>query len=419
MPKVDYEARVLRSVVLYPEDVLHKVIYSLRPEDFTQQQWKKMFTELKQAVTDGKHSSMDLIDHLSNRGSDVEALISAWNSTYDGTSIEEPIKTIKNRSNLDEIRRIYENGISEVKKVDTVADAHISKIISHLSKLNIGVEQRTTADVISSMQSKMDRYVGRTIYGVPFGVPKIDEITKGMQAGHLWVMGAYTSMGKSWFALRAAREFLRANKRVAYFSFEMGAEEILWRLAIQDLDNKLINLNNSKSRIGIEKRQIDEVQSEFEVLKAYPLTVVDSISNFDELRLSMLHQIYSMKAECVVVDYLQNVIMPKSQGEYDSLNRLVLELQNIARKNGVFVLALSQVNRESMKVQNTNVFGFKGSGNLENAADVAITINPVEEDKNQRQFVIGKNREGITGEVTLDTDLSRGAIWQSLLQMVK
>lgn len=416
MPKVDYEGRILRSTIMYPEDVLHKVIYSLSVEDFSSSEWKTLFSTIKTAALAGKKTSMDLMDHCSNAGIDLDGLISSWNSTYDVESIEEPIKTIKNRSNLFNLKRIYENAIAETSKTDTKSEEHISKIIANLSKISSRTDERSTAEIIKSLRDKSNKYIGKKIYGIPYGVPMIDNITKGMQQGHLWIIGAYTSMGKSWFAIRAMREFLRNSQRVSYYSFEMGAEEILWRLAIQDIDDQNVNLNNAKTRIDLPPNASEMLESELNILPEYPVNIIDNLSNFDELRMSILHQIYSLESKCIIVDYLQNVVMPKSQTEYDSLNRLILELQTIARKNNVFVLALSQVNRESVRVQNTNVFGFKGSGNLENACDIAVTINPIEGMNNQRQFVIGKNREGITGQVTLDVDLSRGFIKQSVGQ---
>ena len=417
MKKADYEGRVLRSALMYPEEVLHKVCYSLTENDFTNPQWKLLFRNIKSAASLGKKENVELIDYVDEHGSDSETALNCWNGYYSVDTIEEPISIVLNRGRLHKFKSIYTKALSEVDKTDTLAESHVSKIISELSNSVSFQQDKSLGEVIASLKENAKKYIGKNMFGVPMGIKKVDDLTKGMQPGHLWLLGAYTSMGKSWFAIRIMREFLRANRGVLYLSFEMSAEEILWRLAVQDMETT-INLNQAKTREGLTNKQIDMIEEEFDLIEGYPLTVLDSVSNFDEMRLSILHYIHARKVDCVIVDYVQNVVMPKSQSEYDGLNRLILELQTMARKNKIFMLALSQVNRESQKAKDTTVFGFKGSGNLENAADIAITINPREEDPNVRQFTIGKNREGMTGSVTCDVDLSRGMIMEAPIQYV-
>jgi replicative DNA helicase len=343
--------------------------------------------------------------------------LNSWTGYYSNETIEEPMSAVMNRGRLAKFKSIYTKALSEIDKIDTKAEGHVSKIITELSNSVSFQQDKSLKDVIASLKENAKKYKGKAMFGTPIGIPIMDGITKGMQPGHLWILGAYTSMGKSWFAIRIMREFLRENKGVLYISLEMSAEEILWRLAVQDMENS-IDLFHAKTKEGLTKDQLEMIDEEFNLIEDYPLTVLDSLSNFDEMRLSILHYIHAKKVSCIVVDYVQNVVMPKSQSEYDGLNRLILELQTIARKNQIFMLALSQVNRESQRAKDTTVFGFKGSGNLENAADIAITISSREEDPNVRQLVIGKNREGMTGQVTCDVDLSRGLIKQCPIQYV-
>lgn len=413
----DYEGRVLRSAILYPEDVLFQVLYSLKADDFKTQEWKKAFVDLKSIAETGKNTSESIIDGLEAAGNNTEVIIDSWDSVYSGETIEEPIKEIKNRTFLKELGRIYEIAQEETKKTTTDGQKHITRIMGNLSKLIGAEEDKTSEQVIDSLKEGWSKYVGKKCFGVPMGIPAVDEITKGMQQGHFWLLGAYTSYGKSWFATRIMREFLHANKHVLYLSFEMGAEELMWRLAVCDMEDKDINLFNAKTQT-MPNGKLEDLNAHFEMMKLYPVKILDSLSTFDEIKLRILHAVHSGKADCIIVDYLQNIIVPKSQSEYDSLNKVVLELQTIARKYKVFILALSQVNRESQKSSNDQVFGFKGSGNLENAADIAITVNKPENDESKRVVVIGKNREGMTGKVTVDVDLSRGYIKQSVMQIL-
>lgn len=416
--RTDYEARVLRSALLFPEDVLYKVVYSLSGEDFVNGEWRKLFTDMKSVLEKGKKNPLELMDTLKEMGNEVETVLNSWGGTYGAETIEEPIKTIKNRSRLARLSKLYQAGIDDVKKTETDADRHITQLMANLSAMYGSMEERTISDVVDSLKEHALNYVGKTMFGVPMGIPTMDDITKGMQPGHLMLLGGYTSMGKSWFALKAILQFLRQSKRSMYLSFEMGAEELLWRLAVMDLKDPEINLFSAKTRQGITEAKLNQLDRELELMRMYPLSIVDNLSLWDEVKLRILHEIHSKKAECIVVDYIQNIIVPKSSGEYESLNRIILDLQTLARKHRVFILALSQVNRESQKSKSSDVFGFKGSGNLENAADIAITINSVEDQPQQRQLIIGKNREGMTGQVTVDVEYAYGRIEQCPIQQI-
>lgn len=414
--RTDYEGRVLHSALLYPEDVLYKVVYSLTEDDFSSYQWKRLFWGIKEALARGKQPGFELMDFLKENDLAVDLCLNFWQGSYNADTIEDPIKTIKNRSMLGRLKSIYDAATQEVKRSDTDAEKHIGKLLSDVSLVSGGIAEKPLSVIIDELKEKSKQFIGKEMFGVPYGIPAFDKLTRGMQPGHLWLLGGYTSRGKSWFALRALREFLRANRRAVYLSLEMGSEELLWRFAIQDLNSQNINLLNAKTQLDISAEDLEAVNGEFELIKSYPLQIVDNLSTLEEIELKILHAVHAQHAECVVVDYIQNILVPKSNSEYEALNRIVLRLQTIARKYRVFVIALSQINRESAKNGVSSVFGFKGSGNLENAADIAITIDEVEDAPHQRMVVVGKNREGLIGNVLCNVDFSRGSIEQCQYQ---
>jgi replicative DNA helicase len=155
-----------------------------------------------------------------------------------------------------------------------------------------------------------------------------------------------------------------------------------------------------------------QYENNLKKLSEKQIFTVDHLSTWDETRLAINYYVYSHGVKCVVVDYLQNIAAPKIPSEYDRLNMIVRDLQKMAVKNDVFVCAFSQMNRESVRDDEEYVFGFKGSGNLENAADIAMIFKAASADREdpRRKLIIGKNRTGETGTVYFYTNFSYGYI---------
>src|ERR1700743_3596989 len=67
--------------------------------------------------------------------------------------------------------------------------------------------------------------------GIPSGFLELDDMTAGFQPGELIIIAARPSMGKTAFSLNIAMNAaLRERKTVAYFSVEMGKEQVMMRM---------------------------------------------------------------------------------------------------------------------------------------------------------------------------------------------
>ncbi len=69
-----------------------------------------------------------------------------------------------------------------------------------------------------------------TLPGLTTGFPELDAISGGIRAGELWVAAAQTSRGKTVLMNQISAETLTAGRRVAMFSLEMMAREVIARL---------------------------------------------------------------------------------------------------------------------------------------------------------------------------------------------
>lgn len=411
--RADYEGRVLRSVLLYPEDVLHKVIYALQPSDFTNKPWRTAFQAILECAKKNQVDQIDLVDAVNLAGVPHTQIIDVWNQVYSPTKIDEAIDYIKDRTLLWRLTNVHKKGLQVTSDTKTDAKKHLVDLISYLSKLQ-GRTIETKAEYFfdKMLEDRNSLYYGKELFGVKTGLQKLDFITRGMQPNHLWIVGGYTSVGKSWLGVMAAKQFILAKKRLLWLSFEMSGQELLWRLTAASLDNPAITIESLKTGTNLDPQFERLFQDKITTLKARPFFIVDNLMTWEDAKLAIMYHIFAHKVDAIIIDYVQNIVVQKSPSEYDSLNVIIRDLQRMAVDNHIFVLALSQLSRQYAQSENEKVFGFKGSGNLENAADVAIVFKTVskEFDDNRRLLVVGKNRNGPIGNVQTRVAFANGMI---------
>ena len=82
--------------------------------------------------------------------------------------------------------------------------------------------------------------------GVASGFKGLDKLTAGFQPGELTIIAARPSMGKTAFSLNIAQHVvLREKKSLAYFSVEMGKEQLMMRMLASEA-----RVNLSDLRVG-------------------------------------------------------------------------------------------------------------------------------------------------------------------------
>lgn len=283
------------------------------------------------------------------------------------------------------------------------------KIFSQIEKLKI--ERGDIDSVFEELEEKQKYYQEKFknndgIIGISTGYSKLDNVIDGLRPSHLWVIGAYTNMGKTTAALNIISSVIKQKKRVAFYSLEMSRLDVLTRLlGIMTEQNSLKILKGYD--FNIEK--INEAKEE---IKESGLVIHSIGAELSELIFSMQEEVVINNVEAFVIDFIQLVSIKGVRTEYETISQTILELQQVAKRLDVPIIILSQISNEGAKTESP-IMTFKGSGSIAAAADIAIEIKTGEDDmKTMREKMnegedvlmkwdIRKNRHGKVGTIDL------------------
>ena len=247
------------------------------------------------------------------------------------------------------------------------------------------------------------------VTGVPTGFTEMDDLTAGFQPGELIIIAARPSMGKTAFSLNIAMHAaLKEKKKVAYFSVEMGKEQVMIRLLAGSSKIRLSDLRIGKISDQDWPRLINTAANVSEC----GLFIDDTggISPF-EIRAKARRLKARHGLDMIMIDYLQLMNMRQRlesrEREVSEISKL---LKSIAKELHIPVVALAQLNRgvEGRSDRRPMLSDLRESGSIEQDADVIMMIyredyydrdNP--DIKGIAEIIIGKQRNGPTDTVKL------------------
>lgn len=217
----------------------------------------------------------------------------------------------------------------------------------------------------------------KNLTGIDTGYRRLNELTHGWQKGDFIVLAARPSVGKTAFALNLILNATTStNRPVAFFSCEMGADQIMKRFvaARARVDNEKIMIGNL---YGTDKAKVDQAIDEIKNMKIY----IDDTPN-PKLG-DLVAKARKMKAQhpdlcLIVVDYLNLLTTEtKHDSRANEVAMITRTLKEIARSLEVPLIALCQLNRnvDSQEGHVPMLSNLKESGSIEQDADLALLMH--------------------------------------------
>jgi replicative DNA helicase len=254
-------------------------------------------------------------------------------------------------------------------------------------------------------------------FSVPSGFFELDELLGGFQKSDLIIIAARPSMGKTAFAMSAARNAaIDYNIPIGIFSLEMSTIQLATRLISAEARINAHNVRTGKFRA----EEGAKISRTVHKLSKAPIYIDDTPGiSILELRAKARRLKNEKNAGLIIVDYLQ-LVNPSSSMESREreISLISRSLKSLAKELNLPVVALSQLNRavESRSDKKPMLSDLRESGSIEQDADVVVFLYRPEvynitsytsgemqgeSTEGLAEIIVGKQRNGPIGEVKM------------------
>jgi replicative DNA helicase len=416
------------GAMLIEHDAVPKAIEILKPEAFYEKRNRIIFeamTSLYEA--DEPIDTVSIYEELKKSGKVEESggaaylgkltqdISSAANIDYHARIVlEKWILRQLITASMDIARNAYE-GSEDVFDLLDSAESKIFQISEEGIKESFKSMDKAVKEALELIEAIHSKNI--STFSVPSGFFELDELLGGFQKSDLIIIAARPSMGKTAFAMSAARNAaIDHHTPIGVFSLEMSTIQLATRLISAEARINAHNVRTGKFRA----EEGAKISRTVHKLSKAPIYIDDTPGiSILELRAKARRLKNEKNCGLIIVDYLQLVNpssnMESREREISSISR---SLKALAKELNIPVIALSQLNRavESRSDKKPMLSDLRESGSIEQDADVVLFLYRPEMYQIQTfgsgdmqgettegiaEVIVGKQRNGPTGEVKL------------------
>lgn len=417
MPSSTYnneaEQYVIASILKSPDDYFAINSVGLTDADFVSPEHRKLMRAILDVVADKASPAMpDVVERLKKaKHTDTvqyaTSLPTVPCSTAQGT---EYAKTVKALSVSRGLARVGVRIIDLAEENRTDYESSISEAEKALAVFSRSLPQNEHSPHVKDILTRIRTAKVEDLIPITFS-PTLQSMTGGLRRGHMWVVGGFSSTGKSAFACNMALDALQfPGKHVAIISAEMTQEQYLIRLLsiASGIPQQQIS-----SRVTIGLPMQEHLAKVSERLSDSNLYVYDNLYRLTQIRTELTRLKNQRGLDVIVLDYIQNVSV--TGDEVSDAREVALECQRLAKDLDCTVIAFSQLSNAQAKYEmeggDDNFYSLKGHGAIRDAADVILTLHRDRAGQSSALKVkFRKNRHGPMSDFTCKMDLSTGKI---------
>ncbi|HEC64932.1 hypothetical protein LCGC14_1098190 [marine sediment metagenome] len=379
--KYNIERLFIQQLIVYPE-FLNTL--NIKPEHFYHNNFRVAF-EVLEKMNDAKEK---IVYHtLFARLAEYKGVCSeiALDEAHDFTSYALAETNLKILAEECAKRKIW-------KQYNKLGDAPL-EFIAGVKKIELEfVEQKSKplGEVFKTFKEnyaiRKEKLKSKGSIGLITGFSVIDDNCP-FDEGHLVILAAKTSVGKTALALNIAVNAAMFKQKALFFSAEMTLNELMTRTLAQltRVSSTKFKYANADHSMAIAENEIKACEDNLSFIEAGGMTSDD---------ICRVARQENDKIDLIVVDYVQYLKdrVEKGGTNNDRIGNIVRNLKGLAMELGCTVLALSQVNRATTDAP--QLHNLRDSGNLEQDADAVLILHRESKEDTIASLVVAKNRNG-------------------------
>lgn len=414
--RIDDEAAVLGAIMVRPARYAEAAAV-LAPEDFYRDAHQRIFACMGAVVEAGlapdfratlaEIERQGVLEHVGGKAYYASVL----DHGHLGVSLQTYLGLVKDAALRRQLRAIGHEVEREASSGREATGDAIGRALRQLqaieARLSTSAGLVDMTDAIPAVDARVRALLaGDPLVGLSTGFPRLDARTGPLCPGQLWTLGARPGQGKTAFATQVAWNIAATGGRVAFFSLEMSAEELLLRMITQHAN---VNAHHFfRGRLG--PHDHPAIERALDHLTVSPHTICDEGTlTVADIRRHCEREQATRGLDLVVVDYLQLLTAPRGSSQESraqQVGAMSRGLKTLARDLSVPVIALSQLSRatETRADKRPQLSDLRESGAIEQDSDKVLFLYPADDVNDaapEVSLIVAKNRQGPTGVVHL------------------
>ncbi len=421
----NYEAeQSVLGAAFISKTALQKVCEDLMPESFFIDAHSKIFEVLKELYLQGIAVDITTVtDKLKSKKllkqvGDVDYLLEIVNSVPTASNVDYYINIVNEKAILRNLINTATGIVSEAYNGDSTINETLDdaeRKILNVVKNRKASEFKPIQEALSIAQTNLEKLSenGSEITGIPSGFYDLDKVTTGFHENELIILAARPGMGKTAIVLNIATNVaMTTKKNVAVFNLEMGADQLAMRMI-----SSAGQIDGYKLRTGrLEHNDWKRVNEAISQLADTHIMIDDTPGiTIGEIRAKCRRLASSEEGlALIIIDYLQlvsttNKYAGNRQQEVAEISR---SLKTLALELNVPIIACAQLSRavEGREDKRPLMSDLRESGSIEQDADIVAFLYRddyynkearMDDNNSVVEFIIGKNRNGITKTIEL------------------
>lgn len=410
----DVERNILGCMLVFDEN--HRYIKKIEEEDFAIGIHRTIFKLIQELNKEEKPIEILSVKEKAKNNNLNEKeifnyLIKITSNLITSSTFEFYLKKLKNYSvrrkiikkSRELMQSMYEfnseENAEEIKKnaINTITDIKIDDIDTSSDDMNEVMTE--------SFKDIENKYANRNDNKYKTGFFELDKVTDGLHEQEFTIIAARPGLGKTSIALNIAENISKKGVITYFCSLEMSKKQ---------LGNRLIssrtNIDSHRIRSGwLESEDFQKIVIAMDELSKLKLLIDTQSKTVQDIEIKAYELKEKQNIGLIIIDYLQ---LLKSKNKFNIREQEVAEISRklklLSRDLNIPVIALCQLNRESLKRTRPTNADLRESGSLEQDADNIIFIYADDEEREKKvvetEIIVSKQRNGPTGTIKLKYD---------------
>ena len=410
----DVERNILGCMLVFDEN--HRYIKKIEEEDFAIGIHRTIFKLIQELNKEEKPIELLSVKEKAKNNNLNEKeifnyLINITSNLITSSTFEFYLKKLKNYSvrrkiikkSRELMQSMYEfnseENAEEIKKnaINAITDIKIDDIDTSSDDMNEVMTE--------SFKDIENKYANRNDNKYKTGFFELDKVTDGLHEQEFTIIAARPGLGKTSIALNIAENISKKGVITYFCSLEMSKKQ---------LGNRLIssrtNIDSHRIRSGwLESEDFQKIVIAMDELSKLKLLIDTQSKTVQDIEIKAYELKEKQNIGLIIIDYLQ---LLKSKNKFNIREQEVAEISRklklLSRDLNIPVIALCQLNRESLKRTRPTNADLRESGSLEQDADNIFFIYADDEEREKKvvetEIIVSKQRNGPTGTIRLKYD---------------